>query len=293
MGAYLGLGRVRSLTDIASGLFLCTLFLQYESLSKRFVPEATNFLVNTFLHIAPTRYKDATSLPGSFPAPDFRSDSCRSLLVKNKKAMPRPAKPDLSTLLILEEENEQAKVDLLGLALDLLGKFADMYKGLDGFLELYEPIVEILQHGETKNWNDDLKSRLSRLIDMLIRLIKFARQTRQPLALQAHKPIPIPSYIPKFEATTSNYLRKKDPDYERNEEAKLRYQLKQEKKGAIRELRKDARFLATVEQKRQLEKDREYNERLNKAFNSIESERAEQKAMEREKAREKRRAGRK
>lgn len=28
MGAYLGLGRIRSATDLASGLFLCTLFLQ-------------------------------------------------------------------------------------------------------------------------------------------------------------------------------------------------------------------------------------------------------------------------
>lgn len=293
MGAYLGLGRVRSLSDIASGLFLCTLFLQYESLSKRFVPEVTNFLTNAFLHLAPTKYNVTASLPGSLPAPDFRSEACRSLVLKTKKSTPEPRSPDLATLLTLEVPNEQAKVDLLSLALDLLGRFADMYKGLDGFVELYEPTLEIVRHGETKNWNEALKSRHSRLSGMLTRLLKFAKQSRQPLALQAHKPIPIPSYIPKFEATTSNYLRKKDPDYERNEAAKLRYQLKQEKKGAIRELRKDARFLAAVEQKKQIEKDREYNERLKRAYTSIESERAEQKAMEKEKAREKRRAGRK
>jgi nucleolar protein 14 len=168
-----------------------------------------------------------------------------------------------------------------------------MYKGLDGFVELYEPVLKVLQHGETKALNEGLKSRLSKVVDMLTRLLKFAKKSHRPLALQAHKPIPIPSYIPKFEATTSSYLRKKDPDYEKNEAAKLRYQLKQEKKGAIRELRKDAKFLAAAEQKKQLEKDREYNQRLKKAYTSIESERAEQKAMEREKSREKRRAGRK
>ncbi|KAF9450928.1 Nop14-like protein [Macrolepiota fuliginosa MF-IS2] len=293
MGAYLGLSRVRSLGDIASGLFLCTLFLQYESLSKRFVPEALTFLANAFLHLAPTKYKDAASLPGYFPAPDFRSENCRLLAMKTKKSTPKPRKPDLTALLTLEEPSEQAKVDLLAMALDLLGRFADMYKGLDGFLELCEPILEIIRQAETKSWNEELRSRQSKLVDMLTRLLKFANQSRQPLTLQAHKPIPIPSYVPKFEATTSNYLRKKDPDYEKNEAAKLRYQLKQEKKGAIRELRKDAKFLAAVEQKRQSEKDREYNERLKKAFTSIESERAEQKAMEREKTREKRRAGRK
>jgi nucleolar protein 14 len=73
----------------------------------------------------------------------------------------------------------------------------------------------------------------------------------------------------------------------------LRYQYKQERKGAIRELRKDSRFLASVEQKKQLDKDRTYKDSMKKVFGSIEGERAEQKAMEREKFREKKRSGRK
>jgi nucleolar protein 14 len=123
--------------------------------------------------------------------------------------------------------------------------------------------------------------------------LKFSLQGRQPLRLQAHKPIPIPTYNPKFESTSSSYLRSRDPDHERQEAAKLRKQYKEERKGAIRELRKDARFLATVEQERQREKDKSYHERMKKVFGSMEVERAEEKALEREKAREKRRAGRK
>ena len=137
------------------------------------------------------------------------------------------------------------------------------------------------------------QARVSSLRDKITRLLKFARQSRKPLLLQAHKPIPIPTYIPKFETSSSSYVRRQDPDRERNEAAKLRYQVKQERKGAIRELRKDAKFIAAVEHEEQTEKDRIYNERMNKAFSSLEGERAEQKAMEREKAREKRRAGRK
>lgn len=125
------------------------------------------------------------------------------------------------------------------------------------------------------------------------RLLKFARQSRKPLVLQAHKPIPIASYIPKIDSSSSTYLRRNDPDHERAEAAKLRYQYKQEKKGAIRELRKDARFLSSVQQQEQIEKDRGYKERMNKVFSSLESERAEQKKMDKEKAREKKRAGRK
>jgi nucleolar protein 14 len=135
--------------------------------------------------------------------------------------------------------------------------------------------------------------QLSKLVDVISRLVKFSHQARKPLRLQAHKPIPIPTYIPKFETTSSNYLRRQDPDHEKNETSKLRNQYKQERKGAIRELRKDARFLAVVEQKKQIEKDRAYNERMRRVFGSIEGERAEEKAMEREKAKDKRRAGKK
>ncbi len=123
--------------------------------------------------------------------------------------------------------------------------------------------------------------------------MKFARQARQPLQLQAHKPIPIPTYIPKFETSSSSYLRHQDPDHERNEAAKLRNQYKKERKGAIRELRKDAKFLAGVQQQKQKDKDRAYNESMRRVYGSIEGERAEEKSMEREKAKEKRRAGRK
>lgn len=122
-------------------------------------------------------------------------------------------------------------------------------------------------------------------------MLKFAQQARTPLSLQIHKPIAIPSYVPKFDSNSSNYLRNRDPDYERNEASKLRRQYKQEKKGAIRELRKDAKFLAGVQQKEQQEKDRGYTDRIKKAVASIDPERAEEKALLREKAKDKRRSG--
>jgi len=151
MGSYLGLGRVRSLADLGSGLFLCTLFLQFEGLSKRLVPEAVNFLINTVLHLAPHGYKDATSLPGSFPSPDFLSDLCRPLIIDVKRARRATVqKANLGVILYTVHSDEQTKTDLLGLTLDLLGRFADIYKGLDGFVELYEPILDVLQNVNSK-----------------------------------------------------------------------------------------------------------------------------------------------
>ncbi|OCH94316.1 Nop14-like protein [Obba rivulosa] len=294
MGAYLGLCRVRSIQDLTSGLFLCTLFMQYEQLSKRLVPEAINFLVNTVLHIAPHTFKDTASLPGCFPVPDFRAEHCSLSSIDPTKAKKLdPTTPDFPMLMTGAVNEEQMKVDLLSLALELLSSFSEMYKSLDGFIELFEPVTEMLAGVKAEKLPSALATQLSSLKDALSRLLKFSRQARRPLRLQAHKPIPIATYIPKFEHSSSNYLRNRDPDHERNEAAKLRKQYKQERKGAIRELRKDARFLAAEQHKKEKEKDREYNDRMKKVFSSLESERAEEKAMDREKMKEKRRSGRK
>ncbi|KAF9238829.1 nucleolar protein 14 [Melanogaster broomeanus] len=266
MGAYLGLCRVRSLADATSGLFLSSLFLQYESLSKRFVPEAVNFVVNAALHLAPHAFASTSSLPGAFPCPDFRSRHCEPLAINKKAARGLVfRKPNLQQLMSTQP-TEQSKIDALGLSLDLIDRFVD----------LYEPIHLVLSGLECGELSEN------------VQCARYSALLQSP-----HKPIPIPSYIPKFESSSSSYLRRQDPDRERNEASKLRYQLKQERKGAIRELRKDAKFLAAAEHKKQAEKDRAYKERMNKVSSTLEGERAEQKAMEREKAKEKRRAGRK
>lgn len=145
MGAYLGLGRVRTLQDITSGLFLCTLFMHYESLSKRYVPEAINFLINAVLHLAPHKLKDVSSLPGSFPAPDFQSERCLHLAISPSKVKGlKTTKPNFIQLLGEASFDEQTKLNLFSATLNILGRYADMYKGLDAFIELYTPIEEIL-----------------------------------------------------------------------------------------------------------------------------------------------------
>ncbi|EJD01350.1 Nop14-like protein [Fomitiporia mediterranea MF3/22] len=290
MGAYLGLGRVRSLKDIASGLFLCTLFLRYEEYSKRLVPEVVVFLCNAILHLAPHSFKNVNSLPGSFPCPDFNSALCRPLRISKKGAKDLQAQaPNLVRLLARDTgDTEQDKLDLFVVSLELLRSFADLYKSSDAFIELFQPALAILDSVNISWASEGVKTKYISTKDMINRLLKFSRQSRKPLTLQAHKPIPIATYIPKFENNSSSYLRKNDPDHERAAASKLRYQYKQERKGAIRELRKDARFLSAVKEKGQMEKDKQYGDRMKKVFSTLESERAEQKKMDREKVKEKR-----
>ena len=96
-------------------------------------------------------------------------------------------------------------------------------------------------------------------------MIKFSSSSRKPLLLQHHKPIPIATYIPKFDEGY-NPNRKFDPDTERAEANKIRSLYKKEKKGAIRELRKDNKFLAGEEQKIKAVKDAEYGKKVRPAW---------------------------
>jgi len=125
---------------------------------------------------------------------------------------------------------------------------------------------------------------VSALKEKLSKVLRFSAQSRRWLLLQAHKSIAIPTYIPKFTTTSgSSYLRVKDPDRERAEHTKLQRQLKEEKKRVVKELRKDAKFMSEVVQKKQDEEDRRYNERMRQVMGSFEGERAEEKGIERQK----------
>jgi nucleolar protein 14 len=53
--------------------------------------------------------------------------------------------PHLVTVTGGEESSAQTNVDLLGLAVDLLARFSELYKALDGFVELYEPVLQTLR----------------------------------------------------------------------------------------------------------------------------------------------------
>jgi len=52
--------------------------------------------------------------------------------------------PHLVTVIGGKENSAQTNVDLLGLAIELLARFSELYKALEGFVELYEPVLQTL-----------------------------------------------------------------------------------------------------------------------------------------------------
>lgn len=148
IGSYLGLCRLRSLQDIASGLFLCTAVLEYENFSKRLVPEAINFLLNSMLRLHRRSYNSKDAVPGNFPCLDFKNDeqdTLRLACVDSGDFAP-PNLVEILTPNMDESKSENHKINMLALSIDLLARFADYYKSLDGFVELYQPALDILEN---------------------------------------------------------------------------------------------------------------------------------------------------
>lgn len=52
---------VLSLQDVVKGLFVCSVFLDYVSLSRRFIPELINFLLGTLYLAASSKHGQGES----------------------------------------------------------------------------------------------------------------------------------------------------------------------------------------------------------------------------------------
>lgn len=264
-------------------------------MSKRLVPEAVSFVASALLALSPRR-------KGSERDPSFPDSIALGADVTPVQGVSTIERVQLAEAInshrASPEELEQQKVNLLAAALRLAETFAMLYISSQAFIEMIQPLERVLQGFRVTKLSPEMKvstiaplfSRAARLTmskklhlsisESISRRLAHAKASRQPLTMQAHKPIPIASFAPRFErdfAPGRHY----DPDVERNASSKLKSLYKKERKGAIRELRKDNKFLAGEKAREQEEKDKSYNVKMRKVEGEINMERAEEKAMER------------
>ncbi|KZM21889.1 small-subunit processome [Ascochyta rabiei] len=221
MARWMGLTTPSSTGDVATGAFIGALCLQYQTLSKRYIPELIRY----------------TSLC-------LRSPHATKALLSSH------------TRNILSA--------------------ADIWSGSPSFVEIFTPLLPALRSAHLTSATQNLLTRLN-----------AAKLARRPQTLHFHRPLPIPSRIPKFEESfdpTKHY----DADRERADGAKLQKEYKRERKGAMRELRKDANFIARETLREKKEKDKAYEEKYRKLVAEIQGEEGyEKNVYEREKRKRK------
>ncbi|BGP13147.1 nucleolar complex protein 14 [Rhodosporidiobolus nylandii] len=284
---YLSQCRVRSLSDLASGLFLATLAAQYEAVSKRAVPEALNFVTLALALLLPSSVASQKAIPGEFPCPDLGAEHAKPLKLRASSADALAPSGTASLVDALKakkplkgKEAEQLKVELVSCALKLVEEFRAMQNDSEAFAEMFSPLEKVLRGVKEGKVPKAVKDEIDSTLTSLQRSLKLTLSTRRPLTLQSHRAIPLATYLPKFDEGF-NPNRKFDPDSERAEQSKLRQLIKKEKKGAVRELRNDNRFLAQEEKKRKQVDDVQYEKKITKIMRGLQDERAEEKAFER------------
>lgn len=267
---YLGQKVPRTLADHAVGIYISILSLQYQQLSKRYIPEVINFILNTLCSLAPTA--PALQL-GRFPL----HESEAAVRAKGaKEAVPRRLNfADCVQTGVQGKKAADVKIAILDTALQVCDAAADAWTGKDAFVETFDQVLEVVRHLSRQKSRTHLPSqlceRVEKLQTKLERMIRVAALARRPLELHHHRPLAIKTYIPKFEETfdpDKHY----DPDRERAELAKLKAEHKKERKGAMRELRKDANFMAREKLKIKKAKDEAYEKKYKRLVAEIQSE---------------------
>lgn len=273
---------VRCMRDVFRGLFICDLCLEYISLSKRLIPEAVNFLCGILFL--------GSSKEGRTPQlvlPFKESTKWRDLLKLQSDASslvvkPLPITKTLGEVSEAELTTDEVRVSALNHCLSALNKFVDMYQDLPASVEIFAPVKEHLQRIPVNLYPAPCKelhcTLLSRLND-----IYNASLSREHLTLQARKPEAIKTFEPKFEEHYEVRSRRGAGNKASNEKQKLRYKYKKEFKGAIREIRKDNKFLAKQKLQEQLEKDAERMRKVKEIEHMLSNQQAETNAMNRKK----------
>ena len=175
IGQYLAQSRIRSLSDLASGLFLCSIVAQvssapdpvkwetvtdtfkYEALSVRLVPEALNFVASALLALLPRRR--GLEAPRSYPnlaAPDIT----RLSLSSSSTATLRES-VDLAAVLQAKVDDDEVKVSLVAVASRLIQSFSKMYSSNAAFIEVFSPLLRVLEGSRLSKHSQDVFVRIS------------------------------------------------------------------------------------------------------------------------------------
>lgn len=270
IGRFLGQKIPQRLSDYATGTYLAILALQYQQFSKRYVPELMNFCLNTLCSLAHEKPLEKLGFfPVHEPAAGVRIKGASKTAVRQLNCADCQQQP------LSPAAESSLKVAIISTTVAILKAAAETWHKLSAFHETFLPPLLVLQHlnspPNSAHLPPSLAAKLADAASTLARHLQLARLARRPLELHHHKPLAIRTYVPKFEDSfdpNKHY----DPDRERAELAKLKAEHKRERKGALRELRKDAAFMQRENLRVKKQRDEAYEKKYKRLVAEIQGE---------------------
>ncbi|KAF3323892.1 nucleolar protein 14 isoform X2 [Carex littledalei] len=264
---YLMRCQIESSRDLAVGCFLCSMLLSLTKQSKKYCPEAIMFMQSLLLSCIDIQ--KGFQLPSQLSQLDEHRPVKPWLWIDNGAC--EVSCIDLFSIIDMPPDSpvfssDTFKASVLHSAVEVLMGFAHVYEDLSAFPEIFHPVSFLLRTILDKcKFPSLMRGNLQDVVDLIKKKTAEHHTLRQPLQMRKKKIEPIKLLNPKFEESFVKGV-DYDPDRERVKQKRLIKKLKSEKKGAIRELRKDNEFLLGVRENKRREQEEERAERYGKAM---------------------------
>lgn len=238
---YQDLNQNQDIKLVGQAIFIMDTLLNYQRLSKRFIPEVLNTILKA-LHLLNPQHEFKLNI---------------------KHGQPKEIKPISITKLGSDDDDD--KIDLVNKLYVIIDRLTNIYKDYSIMGVFYNQVMGIMQQ-----FNDigDNKFR-QQLIEKLDKIITNINRSLQPLELQHHRKIAIPTYQPKFEENFNPDKKSYDLDVERQEINKIKLELKKEKKAAVKEIRRENKFEANERIQEKTKMYADYHKKMADIVNSI------------------------
>uniref|UniRef100_A0A2K6GVY8 NOP14 nucleolar protein n=1 Tax=Propithecus coquereli TaxID=379532 RepID=A0A2K6GVY8_PROCO len=194
---------VLSLQDVVKGLFVCCLFLEYVSLSQRFIPELVNYILGILYIATPNKQSQGYALVHPFRA---RGKNSELLLVSDREDMATWQRSSLSLRWASGPRTQTAteanhiRLSCVAVALSLLKRCVLMYSTLPSFHAITSPVRALL----TEHLMDcSHPHELQELYQSVLTEMENQKQLYRPLTCEKSKPVPLKLFTPRLEFQTS------------------------------------------------------------------------------------------
>lgn len=265
--------KMKTVKSVAGGLFLAALMLEFTWISKRYSPALIQFL---------------TSLINCYVQPIKSSKISLIVTSNNSKNTSYPKKLDISYLTdsqtVTDEDN--FKLTSLYVTLKLLQTSYNQLKTgavLPSRCEAFQAVTQALELASNAKSKEMYPTDVRIEIDVFLRMVKEDRESRklEYLIVEKKRPKPMRLYEPNIQTI---YDRKpRGPKGEKSERDKLMYKLKQERKGALREIRRDVTFIGGHRIRNQIKSDNERKAQVKKIFSEAAIQQSDLNSLKRKK----------
>lgn len=267
MARYLGHSTINDLGELFTGIYISSLCLQYQTFAKRYIPEFVNYTLNALCALSPISPKNRL---GNF----FMRESPASLRLRRFDTSVVVNKIRFWDVVEYGKREEDLKLSAISVLVTLIDTASGLWSSKLAFCDIFTQarrVLKFLAKACDGKIPSSLADQIQQTIDNLQRLLKQSDLARRPLLLHYHRPLAIKTAVPKFEESF-NPDRHYDPDRERAELNKLKKEHKRERKGALRELRKDANFIARESLREKRERDEEYQRKYRRLIAEVQGE---------------------